>query len=84
VPKGSGFMVYLTTVLGGTQARWYIPTAFQCTFNSGTSDIQFGQQSMRIYADPGTSVGFEMHRNNGQSVEGVEAEVSVAGVLLPH
>ena len=82
VPKGSGFLVYLTTTLGGTTARWYIPTAFQTTYNAGASDAQYGQQSMRVYADPGTSVGFEIHRNNSVSNAGIEAEISVAGVLI--
>lgn len=69
VPAGTSAFAYVQTTVGGVTARHFVPMTFQTTFNAGASDIRIGNISTRIYADPGTTVYFEVHRNGGAAGE---------------
>ena len=79
VPAGTSGLAFLSTTVGGTTARHFLPTSFQTVFNDGAAEIRTGATPTRIYADPGTNVVFDVHRNNGGNGE---ADVSVAGYLV--
>lgn len=79
VPTGTSGFAFLTTTVGTETAKHFLPTSVQTTFNGGTSEIRTGALATRLYADPGTSVAFELHRNN--SADG-EADISFSGYLV--
>lgn len=80
IPINSGAFAFITTQVGSTTARFYVPTSFQSLFNGGTTAIFEGQQITRLYADAGTAVGYEVHRSTGAGP--AENEISFSGYLV--
>jgi len=76
VPTGTSALAYVRTTVGGVTARHFVPMTFQTTFNAGVTDIRMGNISTRIYADPGTTVYFEVHRNGGAATGEVSMTLS--------
>ncbi len=80
IPVGSGAFANITTEVGGTTARHYLPMTEQTTYDAGTTEVSVGQQLTRLYADPGTTVVYEVHRNTGSL--NTETEISFSGYLV--